>query len=125
MIQRNGSFIAGYMAGRNDRTNCYPFNNYSAYNLTIEYQSGYLAGYDGRGQVVIEFPESFKVGDRVKRTHVITSKGNVTQGPFLATLGTIEATETELGPEYVSVRWDGNDTGFYAQVPKECLVKVD
>jgi hypothetical protein len=53
------------------------------------------------------------VGDRVKQTH-----GG-------RTVGTIEAVETELGPDHASVRWDGNTTGFCVQIPKENLVKVD
>jgi len=62
----------------------------------------------------------FNINDRVKRIKV-----SVGSSPFLDLVGTIMALETELGPEYVSVKWDGNTTGFYAQVPKECLIKVD
>lgn len=64
------------------------------------------------------------VGDRVKRVSVMTSSGKVTKGPFLDTMGTIEALETELGPDYASVRWDGNTSNFCAQVAKENLIKI-
>ena len=56
--------------------------------------------------------DRLKIGDRVKLTH-----GGRTEG-------TIEGLETELGPDYCSVRWDGNTTGFNAQVAKENLIKV-
>jgi len=59
------------------------------------------------------------VGDRVKQ--VVSAKGS---SPFLDVTGTIEGLETELGPDYCSVRWDGNTTGFNAQVAKENLIKV-
>lgn len=62
----------------------------------------------------------FNLSDRVKRIKV-----SIGSSPFLLdTVGTIMALDTELGPEYVSVKWDGNTTEFYAQVPKECLIKV-
>ena len=129
MIHRNGNFIVGYMAGQNDRTANHPYNNWGVENLTPEYLAGYLAGFTGKGSVVIEMPdeitERLSVGDRVKRVFVMTSQGRVDNGPFLDTIGTIESIGTELGPKYISVKWDGNDTGFNEQVLKECLVKVD
>lgn len=60
------------------------------------------------------------VGDRVKRVAVKNGSS-----PYLNALGTIEALETELGPDYCSVRWDGNTSAFCGTVPKENLVKVD
>ncbi len=52
------------------------------------------------------------IGDRVKRVG------------FPEIAGTIEALETELGPDYASVRFDGNTAAFCAQVAKENLIKV-
>jgi hypothetical protein len=122
MINRNGSFIYGYIAGANDRTACYPMNNESFENLTPEYHEGYKAGYEGKGSVVIEMPDELtaclSVGDRVKR-------GKIGHVPYLDIAGTIEAIGTELGSDYYSIRWDGNNTGFCAQVHKDSLVKVD
>lgn len=60
--------------------------------------------------------DRLNVGDRVQRVGFDKSYDPT---------GTIEAVETELGPCYASVRFDGNITGFCAQVLKEGLVKVD
>lgn len=56
--------------------------------------------------------ERLNVGDRVKQTHGGRAEG------------TIEGLGTELGPDYASVRWDGNTSGFCVQIPKENLIKV-
>jgi hypothetical protein len=65
-----------------------------------------------------EKPNELRVKDRVKWDTAYKS-GN----PNI--VGTIEALETESGPDYASVRWDGNNMGFCAQVPKERLIKAD
>lgn len=53
------------------------------------------------------------VGDRVKRVNA----------RYHDQIGIIEALETELGPEYASVRFN-NKEGFAEQVLKENLIKV-
>lgn len=117
MIHRNGSFIVGYMAGRNDRTQGHPYNNWGVENLTPEYLAGYLAGFTGKGSVVIEMPdeipERLSVGDRVKHRNQI----------YNFVTGIVQAIGTELGPDYASVKW--SEEGFFEQLRKESLVKVD
>lgn len=59
------------------------------------------------------------VGDRVKRVSPTLGRSF-----FLDITGSIEGLGTELGDDYVSVRWDGNTSAFCAQVSKEDLIKV-
>ena len=120
MINRNGSFIVGYMAGRNDRVYSVEFNNWGTENLAPEYREGYKAGYEGKGKIVIEMPDEIEsyaplcVGNRVKH------KGS------LNVFGTINQIGTEHGPDYVSVKWDGSlRPGFDAAIHKGSLIKVD
>jgi len=64
MINRNGSFIAGYMSGQNDRTQGHPYNNWGIENLTPEYLNGYLMGFTGKGQIVIEISDEEKDSEK-------------------------------------------------------------
>lgn len=74
-------------------------------------ENGPLAYY-GNYAIIQRKVNRLKVGDRVKRLG------------FLEVTGTIEALETELGPDYASIRFDGNTAAFCAQVRKENLIKV-